>query len=240
MGEIVALVHAKGTSERVPRKNLKLLAGIPLFCHAVLAAQRCSSVSRVVVDSSDSEILEIARDYNAEVIRRPDRLSEPQANGHDLALWQAKNFPRSEVCVQVVPTSPFLSPESIARAVSFVVNDGLDSAVGVREESFYLLDSTLQPSYGQGKGNDLPNSQELAPTVYETTGLYANKTQAILDTGKRTNWSSVGLVFLSRVEAIDINTPEDFEFAELVARGLQSAQENLQLLPREHFGSSNE
>lgn len=240
MGEVVAFVHAKGNSERVPRKSLKLLAGIPLFCHAVLAAQRCSSVSKVVVDSSDTEILAIARDYGAEIIRRPGSLSEPGATGHDLALWQAKNYPGSEVCVQVVPTSPFLSPESIARAVSLVLEDGLDSAVGVREETLYLLDSAFLPTYGQGNQESLPNSQDLPPIVYETTGLYANKTRVIIETGKRTNWSNVGLVFLSRVEAIDINTPEDFGFAELVAQGLFSGHTNLSSLARENSGFSNE
>jgi hypothetical protein len=34
------------------------------------------------------------------------------------------------------------------------------------------------------------------------------------------NPEKVAPLFLSRLEAIDINTPEDFAFAEVVARGL--------------------
>lgn len=55
MSEIIAFVHAKGSSERVPNKNLRLLGDLPLFCHAIAIAIAATRVTRVVIDSDSDD-----------------------------------------------------------------------------------------------------------------------------------------------------------------------------------------
>ena len=50
--------------------------------------------------------------------------------------------------------------------------------------------------------------------------MYANHTEAILRSKKRLNPDRSKPFILSRIETIDINTEEDFEFAEIVQRGM--------------------
>lgn len=221
-GEVVAFVHAKGSSERVPGKNLRVLGDRPLFCHAIAHARAASRVSRVIIDSDSEEILRIGAEHGAEPRRRPAELASNAASGDDLAYHQARLAPDSEVVLQVIPTAPFLTPASIDGAIALLLERGLDSVVGVFVDVFYSWRDD-RPTYYRPDGT-LPNSSELEPLVYETTGLYVNRTDAVLRTRRRMNPERAAGFRLSRLEAVDINTPEDFEFAEALWRGLRAGR----------------
>ena len=219
----VAFVHAKGNSERVPGKNMKLLGGKPLFTWALESAFYAREVSEVVIDSDDDEILKIGAGLGATPLKRPKHLANNKTTGDDLAYWQASNRPDSDLIAQVIPTSPFIRGESIDRACQNVW--GVDSVVGVHEDRFYLWEGG-KPAYYKEDGT-LPNSFELKPTVYETTGLYVTKTSYILENVKRMNPNSCRPLYLSKLESVDINTMEDFEFAELIATGMGIEKDTL-------------
>ena len=54
---VVAVIHAKGNSERLMRKNFCLIGGVPLF---LAQAQNISNLlpkSNIYIDSEDDEIL---------------------------------------------------------------------------------------------------------------------------------------------------------------------------------------
>ncbi len=217
---VVAFVHAKGTSTRVISKNKRMLGDMPLFCHAIHNALNSAKVDIVVIDSDDDEILSIGKEHGALPLKRPPELANNNATGDDLAYWQASNFPLSDICIQVVPTAPFLKPESIDNSIKILLNDrNLSSVVGVYEEAFYKWENG-KPTYYNDDGT-IPNSFELGKTIYETTGMYANHTKTILKLKKRLNPESCKPYLLSRIETIDINTEDDFDFATIVWNGLK-------------------
>lgn len=215
----VAFVHAKGQSDRVARKNLRPLGDRPLFCHAIAAARAAKKVDLVVIDSDDDEILAIGAAAGAQPLKRPAELATNKTSGDALAYWQASSQPGSTYVLQVIPTSPFLRPESIDRAIGMLEEDAaLDSTVGVFSEVVYQWQQG-RPAYYRADGT-LPNSSEMDPIVYETTGLYANRTSSVLRLRRRMNPEKAAPVPLTRLESIDINTPEDLAFAEIVWKGL--------------------
>ena len=66
----------------------------------------------------------------------------------------------------------------------------------------------------------VPSSDKIPQTEWETTGLYAMRRESLIRNPHRT-WKQECLpCYVSAVEAIDINTAEDLEFARIVARGL--------------------
>jgi hypothetical protein len=67
----------------------------------------------------------------------------------------------------------------------------------------------------------IPNSNKLPDTIYETTGLYAWRTETAIRCGHRTS-GNCDAVWLTAIEAIDINTQEDLDFARIVAAGLKA------------------
>lgn len=218
-GKVVAFVHAKGTSSRVPSKNMRILGDMPLFCHAIANAKASKLVDAVIIDSDNDEILRIGEEHGALALKRPEDLATNLATGDDLAYWQASNVPFSEIVIQVIPTAPFLSPESIDKVISMLkANPRLDSVAGVYEDALYTW-TNGSPDYYREDGT-IPNSVDLGKTVYETTGMYANHTASVLRTRRRLNPQNCQPCLLGKIETVDINTMEDFEFAEIVWRGL--------------------
>lgn len=214
---VVAFVHAKGSSERVPGKNLRTLGDRPLFCHAIDHARSARGVDLVVIDSDDERILEVGVRHGAVKLRRPAALASNSASGDDLAYWQASNYPDAELVVQVVPTAPFLQSETISRAVETLGGSTRDSLVAVYQEPLFIWNDAGPTYYRDGR---ILNSSELAPTLFETTGLYANRCEFVLRERRRLNPNSCHLMRVSRMESVDINTEEDFAFAEALWRGL--------------------
>jgi CMP-N-acetylneuraminic acid synthetase len=218
MGRVVAFVHAKGTSTRVPGKNLRTLGDRPLFCHAIAIARAARRVDEVVVDSDSPEILAVGERHGARPLPRPAELASNAATGDDLAFWQARNAADAEIVLQVVPTAPFLAPASVDRAVDLIRERGVDSVVGCRRAPLYLWRDG-RPAYLRADGS-IPNSFELEPLTWETTGLYANRAAAVLRLRRRMNPASCLPLALAPIEAVDIDTAEDFELAEALWRGM--------------------
>ena len=215
---VVAFVHAKGQSSRCPGKNLRTLGDRPLIGHAIEAALEAASVNEVVIDSDSPKILDAGEWYGATPLRRPAALATNATNGHQLAAWQASQRPDSKVIVQVVPTCPFTRPGTIDRAVQAIRESGKNTATGVFSEPFYLWKDR------HTRNGSLPNSQDLAAVIYETTGLYAARTAYVLAHGKRMDPRSCVPIEVSRLEAVNIDTEEDFCFAEWLWQGRQAEQ----------------
>lgn len=217
---VAAVVHAKGTSERVPGKNMRTLGDRPLFCWAVGNAVAAQEVDIVYVDSESEDILRIGAEHGARPLRRPRALADNRTTGDELARWQAEALPAAAVIAQVVPTSPFLRPRSIDGALTMLLALDLESVVGVRVEGSYHW-SDGRPAYLRPDGS-IPNTSELPPVVRETTGLYVNRRSAVMRTGRRISDRCAGYP-LAPLEAVDIDTEDDFALAELIAAGLRAA-----------------
>jgi N-acylneuraminate cytidylyltransferase len=63
----IAIIPARGGSKRIPNKNIRPLAGLPLIAHTIIAAAECGLFSRIVVSTDSEEIATVARHYGAEV-----------------------------------------------------------------------------------------------------------------------------------------------------------------------------
>lgn len=73
----VAIIPARGGSQRIPRKNLKLFNGEPMIVGSIRAALASGLFERVVVSTDDEEIAEVARSHGAQVpFMRPAALAD--------------------------------------------------------------------------------------------------------------------------------------------------------------------
>lgn len=221
---MIAFIHAKGNSTRVPNKNLRLLGDQPLFTYAIQSAKQSKYISEVIIDSDHDGILDIGKSLGATPLKRPSHLASNLATGDDLAHWQASNRPDSEVIVQVVPTCPFTKPETIDNAYELLINNSVDSVVGCYRDRFYFWKNNAPDYYT--KDGTIPNSFELVDTVFETTGLYMSKTKFVLTEQKRMNPKNSLPIFVSKLESVDINTEEDFQLAELLMTGKNYNEQN--------------
>jgi pseudaminic acid cytidylyltransferase len=73
----VAIIPARGGSQRIPRKNLKLFNGEPMIVGSIRKAVASGLFERVVVSTDDDEIADVARAHGADVpFLRPADLAD--------------------------------------------------------------------------------------------------------------------------------------------------------------------
>ena len=124
---MIALIPARGGSQRLPRKNIRLLAGHPLLAYTISAARDAGCFDAIYVSTEDAEIAEVARTYGAEVITRPMALASgtsPDVEWVRHALTVLGNPPMVTWAL-LRPTSPFRTAATIQRAYhAFRVPDG--------------------------------------------------------------------------------------------------------------------
>ena len=58
---MVSLILARGGSKKVPKKNIKLLGGIPLISHVIESAKKTKKIDEIFVSSDCDEIIEISK-----------------------------------------------------------------------------------------------------------------------------------------------------------------------------------
>jgi CMP-N,N'-diacetyllegionaminic acid synthase len=114
----VALIPARAESKRVKDKNIRLLGGKPLLAWTIQAADESGLFKDIVVSSDSDEILDIARDYGAIAIKRPEEYATDTSPDiewlrHALAaLWKLN----IAAFALLRPTSPFRTADTIRRA----------------------------------------------------------------------------------------------------------------------------
>jgi N-acylneuraminate cytidylyltransferase len=73
---VLAVVPARGGTDRVPYLNIKRLGDRPLLAHTLDAARGSAVVDRVVVSTDDPAVAEVARRHGGEVpFLRPPELA---------------------------------------------------------------------------------------------------------------------------------------------------------------------
>jgi CMP-N-acetylneuraminic acid synthetase len=75
--DVICIICARGGSKGLPRKNVKLLDGLPLVARPILQAIESGVIGTVLVSTDDIEIAEIAKKYGASVpFLRPSELAQ--------------------------------------------------------------------------------------------------------------------------------------------------------------------
>ncbi|MBI2569106.1 MAG: glycosyltransferase family protein [Candidatus Schekmanbacteria bacterium] len=122
---IVAVIQARMSSQRLPRKVLTPIAGRPLLEHLLLRLDRSRSIEQRVlatsVDPSDDELADWATRRGETVVRGPlDDVLE--------RFVMAIHLTSARTVIRVTGDNPLTSAESIDRTVSALAERGGDYA----------------------------------------------------------------------------------------------------------------
>ena len=206
-------IPIKANSERVPGKNLRTLNGLKLYRHILRHVSEADIFDDIYVDTNSEEVAAYGRENGFKVIERAPALAENSANGNDLLLHHLSLHPEYDCYFQAFATAPFLQPESIRACWHKLAESSVyDSCFTARENhGFYWLAGN-PVNYRPGI---LPRSQDMLPVLEETTGLYGIRKEALARYHCRIG-SHPYVHIVSKFEAVDINTDEDFKLAEHV------------------------
>ena len=139
---VIGVVPARAGSQRLPHKNVRLMAGRPMIAWTLGSALASRVLDHLVVTSDDGAVLNIARALGVEALRRPDALSGPDASVIDAvahALEQVGGVWDYVVLLQ--PTSPLRLADDIDGAVALCDATDAPAVLGVsplpKPDAFY-------------------------------------------------------------------------------------------------------
>tara|TARA_B100002003_G_C14119509_1_gene538390 strand:- start:270 stop:980 length:711 start_codon:yes stop_codon:yes gene_type:complete len=128
----VAIILARGGSKGLPGKNTMDFCGKPLFAWSILQAKNTPMISEVFVTSDDDHILDIAQQYGAVCIKRPDEYAtdtvglEP-AIKHALGKIRNRQKRDIDIVVCLQSTSPIRRENDINDAINQFIGEEVDS-----------------------------------------------------------------------------------------------------------------
>lgn len=208
-------IPIKANSERVPGKNLRVLNGKKLYEYICEHVIKADVFDDVFIDTNSPEISEYAVRAGFKVIKREPELAKNSANGNDLLMYHFNNYRGYDYYFQLFATAPYLQPETIKECFSqLTTSDEYDSVFTATENhGFYWMNGN-PINYRPGI---LPRSQDMLAVVEETTGLYGITKESLERYRCRIGRKPL-IITVSKFEAVDINTEEDFKVAEYIGK----------------------
>lgn len=211
---VACFIPIKSNSERVPGKNFRVLNGKKLYEYIIEHSLAAGVFDDIFIDTNSDEIKAFAEKLGCKIIDRREELARNTANGNDLLNHHFELFPNYDYYFQLFATAPYLQPNSIKACVDALTGSVYDSCfTAVKHQGFFWLNNTsinYRPCI-------LPRSQDMLPVVEETTGLYGI-TRRSLEKYRCRIGARPYIHFVSKFEAVDINTEEDLKIAEQVGR----------------------
>ena len=206
-------IPIKSNSERVPGKNFRILNGKKLYEYICEHIKEADVFDDIFIDTNSEEIASYAQKMGFSVIERKPELAKNTANGNDLLIYHFTKYPNYDYYFQLFATAPYLQPRTIQicfdRLISSEEYDCCFTAT--KNHGFYWLNETpinYRPEI-------LPRSQDMMPVIEETTGLYGIKRDS-LDRYHCRIGRKPYIHLVSKFEAVDINTEEDFAIAQYI------------------------
>jgi len=219
---ILAVVPARGGSQRVPRKNLARLGGRTLVRRALDTALLAACFDTVVLSSDDDEILREAEGSGAVALRRPADLATAtsttlEAVRHALGELDP-SAERFEAVAVVQATSPFTAPEDLAGAVELLVRSGSESVVSVVRVEAALHPLKLKTLGPEGRllpylaDDAMARSQTLPPLWVRNGSVYLSR-RDVIERGLMLSESDTRGYEMPAGRSFDVDTPRDLAFA---------------------------
>jgi CMP-N-acetylneuraminic acid synthetase len=217
---LVALLPMKANSQRVCGKNFRLLEGRPLFRWMLDALLSIPAIGTIVINTDARTLLETDPAIRSERVLIRDRRAEICGD-----LVSMNHIIADDVSAVVSPfylmthtTNPFLSPATILSAHAAY----REAYQGGKADSLFSvsrLQTRLYRSDGSAVNHDPQNllrTQDLEPWFKENSCLYLFSAEGFARTGARIGDRPL-LFETPRLESVDIDEPDDWRLAELLA-----------------------
>lgn len=234
-----AIITARGGSKRIPRKNIRPFLGRPIIEYSIEAALWADLFDEVMVSTDDEEIAQVAERAGAKVpFYRSEKTSNDFSTTADVvaevieAYGQIGNNFHTVCCIY--PTAPFVTADTIRTAMMLLgqemplSHERADCVIPVVKFSFppqrgvVVRDGRLSPKWPE---NMAKRSQDLEPLYHDCGQFYCLNVESFQR--QKTIWMENAVPFIQDEKYVqDIDTPEDWEIAEMKYRLLMGT--NLQ------------
>ena len=223
----LAIIPARGGSKRLPDKNIKDFCGKPMIGHILHQAKASELFDAIHVSTEDDKVRKTVEDLGFVIdFPRPDNLSDDYSTLIDVLRFVVGRYKQHGQSFDQVwllmACTPLVDAQMLCAAGSmFESAGGKTPVLGVAEfpvpiDWAYIIDNKglLSPCV-QGAG--MKRSQDM-PTYYYDAGAFA-----IYDFDEMLSGDDMNdflPYIIPRQFAVDIDTEEDWKFAEILYRGV--------------------
>lgn len=214
--EIIAIIPARGGSKGLPRKNILDLSGKPLIAYSILAARYAKLVSRVIVSTEDETIAQIAVEWGAEVpFLRPREMAGDNSIVSDAISYTISKLggqTGNRVFAVLFPTSPFRTSDFIDQMLGILLSGyrTITTVKSVRIDPEFTCIADRKNTNELTNIYGINNKQFLRRQLFRPyASFYANMSTADKD-------RHYYHVLTDKCMHIDIDTPQDFKWAETI------------------------
>jgi len=147
------------------------IAGKPLILHTLEQAKKAKNVSRVIVATDDTRILDAVEQSGNEAVMT----SADHKSGSDRIAEVAQNLPENSIIVNVQGDEPLISPATIEKAVEVFLEDG-PADISTICEKIKTAQDILNPNVVKvvtdARGNALYFSRSPIPFLRDAANKY--------------------------------------------------------------------
>ena len=207
----VAFVPIRLNSQRVAGKNLRPLGGEPLMCHILKTLTEVEAIDEVYVYCSDESIRKLLPE-GVRLLLRDASLDRDTTLGREIYDAFTAEI-EADIYVLAHATSPFIRAATLAEALGKVQSGEYDSAFSAERIQTFAWFEGRPLNY---RLDDIPRTQTLEPVYIETSAFFIFPRELWCGRGRRIGdrpWMAV----VDRIEGLDIDYPEDFAMAEIIA-----------------------
>jgi N-acylneuraminate cytidylyltransferase len=230
----IAIIPARGGSKRILRKNIKNFCGKPMIAWSIEAAKASRLFHRIIVSTDDAEIADVAKRWDAEVpFMRPAELSDDHTGttaviAHAIRWLHDHGEKPSAVCC-IYATAPFVRAGDIQIALAKLESGAWEYVFSATTFEYPIFRAIEQAADGKVRmffpEHFLSRSQDLPEAIHDAGQFYWGLPEAWLENKQIFDqWASVVLIPRWRVQ--DIDTLEDWERAERLAKLLNEDRDN--------------
>lgn len=189
---VLALIPARGGSQGIAHKNIRLLAGKPLIAHTIACAQAARGITRLVVSTDDEAIAQCARSLGAQVpFMRPSELARHETPmlpvvQHALQQLDPERI-HYDALLLLQPTQPLRKPSDIEGALALLEASGADSVISFTQVSdahparMKWVDPATREvqELGFSESAEGTRRQELPPIYLREGSIYLSRIRSI-------------------------------------------------------------
>jgi len=228
----LCVIGARGGSQGLPGKNIKMLLGKPLIVWTIHQALETPEIDRVVVSTDSVEIAKVAKAAGAEVpFVRPDRISGSTVGKFDVwkhALDSCEECygEKYDIYVDLDCTGPLRDSDDISNVINKLIEESKHNVGAVftvcearKNPYFNMVEQDSKGALRMSKtlGHAVIRRQD-APIVYEhVASIYAMTPEYIRKNNHLLDGFSKGYD-IGHEKSLDIDSEFDFALVEYLMK----------------------
>lgn len=214
MPKTIAMIPARMGSQRLKKKNLRELDGVPLITRAIRKCKSAACFDEIWVNSEDTAFASIAAEEGVGFHQRPQELGDNNATSEQF-VTEFLSHHDCEYIFQVHSITPLLSTDEVVAFTNAFVTSGHDVMLSA-------IPDQIEVAYkGQPVNftfDEKTNSQDLTPVHRVTWSITGWKRNAFLEAvakGKCATYSgSIGFFPVNSMAGHAIKTEVDLSIAQ--------------------------